>query len=340
MSRIEIKEQALKSNIATISRLAPIDKIYAVLKDNAYGHGLWTFASLCAGNGIKKAVVRGVEEALVISEIFEEVLCLAETNDFKSNGNVCFAVNSFEVLRQIPKNTKIHLKIDTGMHRCGISVFELSSALEFIVNNGIELSGVFSHLRSADELSSESFWQEKNFEEIRRYVSDFCTTRNIPVPKFHIQNSAGLFRSGGIGGYDAVRVGIALYGYMDMPNAVGAPALSPVASLWADKICSRDLRGGVSVGYGGIGKIKNDSSVSIYDIGYADGFPRAQPLNEYTFPGGNRCIGRVSMDNICIDSIDDSVCIFDDAGRLAKAYGTISYEILTRLNPKIKRVVV
>ena len=96
MSRIEIKEQALKSNIATISRLAPIDKIYAVLKDNAYGHGLLTFASLCAENGIKKAVVRGAEEAIVISEIFEEVLCLAETNNFKSNGNVCFAVNSFE----------------------------------------------------------------------------------------------------------------------------------------------------------------------------------------------------------------------------------------------------
>lgn len=340
MSRIEIKEQALKSNIATITTLAPIDKIYAVLKDNAYGHGLLTFASLCAKNGIKKAVVRGVDEALAISAMFDEVLCLAELNNFDAHKNIYFAVNSMQALAQIHKNTKIHLKIDTGMHRCGISTSELYDALVFIANNHIELCGIFSHLRSADELSSESFWQEKNFAEARRFIIDFCATHNMPIPIFHIQNSAGLFRSGGIGDYDAVRVGIALYGYMDMPHAVCIPKLSPVASLWADKICSRELNAGVSVGYGGIGKIEENCGVSIYDIGYADGFPRAQALGEYVFPNNKRRIGRVSMDNICIDSLDDSVCIFDDASRLAKAYGTISYEVLTRLNPKIKRVVV
>lgn len=340
MSRIEIKEAALRSNIATIANIAPINKIYAVLKDNAYGHGLVTFATLCAKYGITKVVVRNADEADAISHIFGEVVCLAEQERFETAQNVCFAVNSIETLRRLPKNTKIHLKIDSGMHRCGIAPNEIYEALDYVIAGNIELCGVFSHLRSADKLSSESFWQEKNFMRIKEAVIDFCTVRGLQIPIFHLQNSAGLFRSGGLGDFDAARVGIAMYGYLDMPKAIKAPALLPVASLWADRISSRKLSSGALVGYGGAGKIEQDCSVSVYDVGYADGFPRTQPTGEYSLPGGKKLIGRVSMDNICVNGDDRSICVFDDASRVAKIYGTISYELLIRLNPKIKRVIV
>ncbi len=340
MSRIELKKQAVKANINQIAKLAPIEKVYAVLKDNAYGHGLSIFASLCASEGIKRAVVRNLQEAIEISNLFGDILCLAECENFDALDNVCFAINSIEKLSEIPSRTKIHLKVDSGMHRCGVSASEIYHAMELIRNRDIKLSGVFSHLRNADELSSETFWQEKNFSQIRGFISNFCATHNIPVPIFHIQNSAGLFRSGTIGDYDAARVGIALYGYLDMPSSVCAPTLAPVASLWGDKICSRELPGGVCVGYGGAGKIKEDCKVSVYDVGYADGFPRSKAYEEYVLPDAKRIIGRVSMDNMCVGSTDDSVCIFDNAANLARAYGSISYDILTRLSPKIKRVVV
>jgi len=340
MSRIELNKNALIANIASISKLAPIDKIYAVLKDNAYGHGIVEFGSICTKNGIQNAVVRDNREAVLISEKFRTILCLAEQNNFSAPSNVHFAINTFSLLKTIPSGSKIHLKIDSGMHRNGISMDELLSALEIIASRGLLLCGVFSHLRSADELSSESFWQEKNFLEIKKIVIRFCSERQLTQPLFHLQNSAGLFRVGGLGEFDMARVGIALYGYLDMPKAVCSVPLSPVLSLWADKITSRTVKSGQAVGYGAVGKIFADTNVSTYDIGYADGFLRIETGSTYILPNGSKLIGRVSMDNICVESNDESVCVFEDAGLLAKRYGTISYEILTRLNPSIQRVIV
>jgi len=340
MSRIEIKEDALKFNIAAISKKAPVDKVYAVLKDNAYGHGLVEFGALCAKNGIKNAVVRDTNEALRICDKFANILVLAECVDFAVNENISYAINSIEAIDKIPVGANVQLKVDSGMHRNGVCRIDLQTALEKIVASKLNLVGVFSHLRSADELSTESFWQEKNFLDIKKTVTLFCEGRGFKRPLFHLQNSAGLFRSGSLGEFDMARVGIALYGYLDMPSAVGLPDLRPVMSLWADKIASRDLKAGQAVGYGATGKIYADTVVSTYDIGYADGFFRIKADGDYILPNGSRLVGRVSMDNICVESADESVCVFDDAAKLAKRYNTISYEVLARLNPSIKRVVV
>lgn len=340
MSLIKLSQSALNANIKEISKKAPIEKIYAVLKDNAYGHGLLEFGAMCVKGGIQNAIVRDKSEALRLYATFKNVLCLAELREFDAYENVHFAVNSFELLKEIPSQTKIHLKVDSGMHRNGVSPNELIAALELAYSRKINICGVFSHLRSADELSSESFWQEKNFLEIKKIVIEFCNTKGIKIPIFHLQNSAGLFRSASLGEFDAARVGIALYGYLDMPKAFKKPMLTPVLSLWADKISSRALKAGQAVGYGAIGKLNCDSIVSIYDIGYADGFMRVKCDGEYILPNGSKLIGRVSMDNICVEGDEESVCVFENAESLAKRYNTISYEIITRLNPLIKRVVV
>ena len=340
MSLIKLSQSALNANIKEISKKAPIEKIYAVLKDNAYGHGLLEFGEMCVRGGIQNAIVRDKKEAFLLSKSFQNILCLAEPQEFDAYENIYFAVNSFALLKELPSKTKAHLKVDSGMHRNGVAPNELIAALELSYTRKIDICGVFSHLRSADELSSESFWQEKNFLELKKAVIEFCNIKKIKIPIFHLQNSAGLFRSGSLGEFDAARVGIALYGYLDMPKAFEKPSLTPVLSLWADKISSRALKAGQAVGYGAIGKINCDSVVSVYDIGYADGFMRVKCDGEYILPRGSRLVGRVSMDNICIESEEESVCVFENAESLARRYNTISYEILTRLNPSIKRVVV
>ncbi len=340
MSLIKLSQSALNANIKEISKKAPIEKIYAVLKDNAYGHGLLQFGEMCARGGMKNAIVRDKNEALRLSTSFQNILCLAEPQEFGAYENIHFAVNSFALLKEMPSRSKIHLKVDSGMHRNGVAPNELIAALELAYARNINIYGVFSHFRSADELSSESFWQEKKFLELKKIIVEFCNAKGIKIPIFHIQNSAGLFRSGSLGEFDVARVGIALYGYLDMPKAFEKPNLTPVLSLWADKISSRTLKAGQAIGYGAIGKINRDSVVSVYDIGYADGFMRVKCDGEYILPNGSRLIGRVSMDNICVESEEKCVCVFENAENLAKRYNTISYEIITRLNPSINRVVV
>lgn len=338
MSFISISKKALLNNISVISSKAPIEKIYVVLKDNAYGHGLELIADLCASYGIRHAVVRDAKEARLVASKFDSVLVLAEADDFNAPSNVQFAINSLNAISKIPQNTKVQLKVDSGMHRNGVGANELESALEKIIASGLEIMGVFSHLRSADELSTESFWQEKNFKAIKQRVVDFCAANSVETPVFHLQNSAGLFRNGSLGEFDMARVGIALYGYMQMPSAFAKEPLQPVLSLWADRLSSRNVSSGQAVGYGAVGKVQKDMSVSIYDIGYADGFLRVKTNGDYTLPNGSKLLGRVSMDNICVTSSDEQICVFDNAEALADRYGTISYEILVRLNPNIKRV--
>ena len=138
------------------------------------------------------------------------------------------------------------------MHRNGIKPRELQDALDLILSNSLRLRGVFSHLKSGDELGSQSFWQEQCFKDIKKSVITYCDGRNVVRPLFHLYNSAGLFRANGIGEFDAARIGIAAYGYLDMPPSFGVLQLKPVLSLWADKIASRDVKAGERIGYGGI----------------------------------------------------------------------------------------
>lgn len=340
MSKIVLKKEAFFYNANLLSSIAKSKNIYAVLKDNAYGHGLDEIARLCAQYGFVRAIVRDFSEAAVVSHMFEEVLCLSETKNFDlTRKNISYAVNSMESLQKMESGTKIHLKIDSGMHRNGISPSELDVALQMTAKKGLSLVGVMSHLRSADELSSELFWQEKIFLGIRQSVLDFCDRYGLNAPMFHLYNSAGLVRQGELGVFDAARVGIALYGLLEMPSGFFLPEFKPVMTLIADRISSRKLFKGARVGYGGAGTVAGDTRVACYDIGYADGLMRVGPRGGLVLADGTKVVGRVSMDSFCADADREFVVLFEDARVLAKQYGTIGYEIVTRLSPAIQRVV-
>lgn len=315
-------------------------EIAAVLKDNAYGHGLKEIAALCSENGVKYAVVRNQNEAKAIAPLFDEILVLADEPTSDAPRNASFALNDERNALKWASETRVHLKIDCGMRRNGVAIDAAERTIETALGRGLILRGVFSHLRSADALSTELFWQEKNFGKIRAIVEKICAKNGIDPPKFHLYNSAALLRNKNADPYDLVRVGIALYGYCDLSRPFDRADLKPVLSLWGDRISRRDLRSGDRVGYGGVFEAKNDFAASVYDVGYGDGFLRLDGFEGYETPEGKRVLGRVSMDSMTIEGDGDRVCVLNDAEKLARLRGTISYEVLVRLNPDITREIV
>lgn len=339
MAHLLINKQNYFHNLDTINKkLQNIDKIAVVLKDNAYGHGLINIAQIANEYGIKKAVVRTIKEAEQISHLFDYILVLGELPKENYSHTFHITINSLQDIEKICEDTFVHLKIDTGMHRNGIPMDKLDEAICRILQRNLKLTGVFTHHRSSDVLSSEFFWQKTNFSHIKKEVYNICEKLSISIPKFHSLNSSGVFRCEKIDD-DFVRVGIAAYGYLDNEFPLEVPDLKPVASLVAKRISTTTIKKGQRIGYGGSYEAKEDTFSSTYDIGYGDGFLRLTPEHgELTTPKGYKLLGKVSMDSISLNSDDDEVVIFNDVKNLAKMHKTITYEIITTLSSDIKRI--
>lgn len=339
MAYIILNKNNFFNNLDIIAnRTKSVDKIALVLKDNAYGHGLLEMASMAHEYGIKKAVVRTSDEAQRVENYFEYILALADIPTTKSD-KIRYTINDLTSIEKFPKGTKVELKMDTGMHRNGIYECELEEAFLRIKNAELVLEGIFTHHGSADELTSEWFWQKKNFGEIKEKARKLSHLFGFGTLRFHSSNSAALLRESDFD-EDMARVGIAAYGCLELPDALSTKEFKPVLSLYAKKLSQRVLQEGCRVGYGGEGVLTQESVVSNYDFGYGDGFLRICAQYNYKTPNATPLIGRISMDNSSFLSSDDELLIFDDARAAAKYAQTISYEVLTSLKNHLKRVVV
>ena len=334
MATIKISKSNLYYNLNQLAlKSGSKTKIAAVLKDNAYGHGIELIARLVSSYGLKEAVVISNKEAKKIEKYFNNILILHDTPT--QNPKFSYAVVELNQLKTVPKGVKLELKVDTGMHRNGILISELPTALKLVKKRELNLFGVFTHYRSADELSSEFAWQKKNFEEVKQIVLNY-KFKNI---RFHSHNSASLLRSSSFN-EDIARVGIAMYGYNELPTIFNSIKLKPILSLWAKRTSSRELKKGQRVGYGGDFIAPKDMIISTYDIGYGDGLFRGNGKNPLILTNGQPILGRVSMDFISVESTKDELCIFDNAQKIAKHFSTISYEITTNLKSEIERLVI
>ncbi len=309
------------------------EKIAIVLKDNAYGHGLEIMAKLSSEFGLTQAVVRNYNEAKKIKKYFNNILILGDKAIVDSSCS--FVLNSIDDIFLAQKGSTVELKVDTGMHRNGISMDELEYALELIIKQELKLKGVLTHNRSADELSSELFWQQKQFESIKNRVS-IAGFRDI---RFHSFNSATALRLD-CRSEDLIRLGIGAYGYNELPTVYNSLKLKPVLSLWAKRVSTRKIKKGSRIGYGGTYISTNDITISTYDLGYGDGWMRSNSFKPFITAEGLPILGRVSMDYISLQTDKDKVCIMNNALSSAKQIGTISYEIITQLSKDINRVVV
>ena len=339
MSYITLNKSNFFHNLTLISKqIGAKEKLFVVLKDNAYGHGIKEMAKLSSEFGIKRCAVKTCKEALLIRDDFQYTLILSDIPDTKIE-NIGITINYIDSIKKIPKNSLVELKVDTGMHRNGIKPKEIESALKLIDKNHLILKGVFTHFRSADELSSEYFWQRENFKEVKKRVRELCKQLNLPKPYFHSHNSAAIFRNSNFD-EDYARSGISIYGYHYLNPPLQNPPLKPVLSLWAEKLSQRELKKGERVGYGGVFEAKRDIVISTYDIGYGDGLFRYDGLGNLKVANGKPILGRVSMDSFSLEGDDEKVCVFNDATKFANYFNTITYEIITNLSPNIRRVIV
>jgi len=330
MAYITLNKKYFFNNLDIIAnRTKSKDKIAIVLKDNAYGHGLLQIAAMAKEYGLTKAIVRTCKEAGEIVELFDFVLVLCEI-PVVPHPRCIYSINDIHSIGIFPKGTRVELKVDTGMHRNGIAINELSEAFSKIKKAGLNLEAFFTHHRSADELTSEWFWQNDEFKKVKEESRLLADEFGFSSLRFHSANSASLFRTNNFD-EDMIRVGLAVYGCMD--------GLKPVLSLYGNKISSRELKVGQRVGYGATCRMDEDAIVSNYDFGYGDGFLRVCS-NSYTAPNGEKLVGKISMDNSSFISKSKNILIFDDAREMAKSAKTISYEVLTSLKSSMKREIV
>jgi len=338
MAYITLNKNNFFNNLDIIKKQTKsIEKIAIVLKDNAYGHGLTPMATLAKEYGITKAVVRTYKEALHVEQYFQYILILA---DFPKeyNNKFRYTINDINSISKFPKNTKVELKIDTLMHRNGITPYQLKEAFEKIQNSNLILEAVFTHHRSADELTSEYFTQNDIFKTVKKESKSLALDFGFNKLRFHSANSASLFRHQTFN-EDMARVGIASYGCMSLPESLHVEGFKPVLSVYANKISSRELKKGQAIGYGATYISDKNTVVSNYNFGYADGFLRSCS-NNYKTPNDEKLLGRISMDNSSFISNKDKILIFNDAKKIAQSANTISYEILTSLKEDIPRDIV
>ena len=339
MAYIKLNSSNYFHNLDQISKKAGgKEKIFAVLKDNAYGHGLKEMANLAHQYGIKRVIVKDLREANEIENLFEETLILSQIPKGIIKKGISITINRIDDLFHLPQKSNIHLKIDSGMHRNGIQEEETEAAFKLIKDKKLNLKGIMTHFRSADDLSSELFWQRENWKKVKKQVLKFCKKYDISIPSFHSCNSAALFRLKSCDD-DFVRCGIATYGYLETDEIFGTFDLKAVLSLWAEKLSSRLLKKGERAGYGGVFRADRSMIISTYDIGYGDGFFRADGTKELFTDSNKKILGRVSMDNFICEGENREIEVLNNAKKMAKHFNTISYEITTKLSPSLKRVV-
>lgn len=343
MSEIIINSKKFKDNLDIITQhIGDKNKLALVMKDNAYGHGLEEIATLACAYGIKSVFVKNELEALKISHLFEHITVLYGPISNNSPSSIHSSINSLENLKHLQPSRCVELKVNTGMNRNGIPREKLGMFIDEILKKELVLLGVFTHNGYGDLNDGEDFEEaQKIFLEVKEEVRYLSEKMSFKLPRFHSLSSSGTLRSHNIED-DLVRVGIAAYGYLG--NTFDIPVskkLSPVASLWADKICTQDLKKGSKIGYGGKSILEKDSIISTYDIGYGDGLFRLngnKPSIKTT--DGHTILPVTSMDCFSCESDQDRLCVFDDATQIANAFDTIAYEVLTSLSPFIKRTVI
>lgn len=340
MAYLTINFKSYKHNLDYLAQKAGgKDRLFVVFKDNAYGHGIEEMAPLAVAIGIQQAVTKDVKEAIKIKPFFQKILILMEPHPQNAlvDDRLIYTASDLNALEKFPQNTNIHLKIDTSMGRNGILPHELKLAFDLISKRELNLSGVFTHYYGADIIGSDFYVQQHIWKNVKQETKILAKKYNLNLI-YHSRNSAALLRTDSMDD-EYSRVGIASYGYTELDSSFGTFPLKPTLSLWAEKLNTRTLKKGEKVGYGGRFIASKDMIVSSYDIGYGDGFFRLSGEKNLSIKNGKNILGTLSMDCMSVQGDDDIICVFDNVTSVAKHFDTISYEILVKMSPFLKRVV-
>lgn len=357
-SWIEINTAALQGNIATLrGRLPDSCRFMAVVKGNAYGHGSPIVARLALECGAAMLGVATVWEGSLLRAggITAPIVILSPTAPEQARmiveNDLTPAVSSLTMaLALTDSGCRVHVKVNTGMNRCGLTVEDAPAFLRRLREiPGLTVEGVFSHLAGADEIDRRSAYDQfALFTGLLRQLSDEC----LRPPLAHIANSAAIIDMPEMA-LDMVRGGIALYGLYPSRYVSRVAGLSPVLAWKATVMEVRRLQAGDSVSYGGTYVAEQPTTIALLPIGYADGYRRMLSGRGEVLIRSRRCrvAGRVCMDLTVVDCGDLDVTPGDEAvliGRqgdqeitadeMADWLHTINYEVTTQITERVPRL--
>lgn len=361
-TRIRVDLDALSHNLRALRAHAGVP-VMAIVKANAYGHGLVPVARHLQAQGVDQLGVAFVEEGIALRRAGVRVPILVLGGIFAPQVSRFIAhdlevtVSSLDKLRQVEaaaeamgRKAVIHLKIDTGMERIGVHSYNAARFIEAAVASPwCVLKGVYSHLACADDPDSPMTGQQ--LERFLEACAHF-TRIGAPMPMRHLANSGGVLHFPETS-LDMVRPGIALYGVLPDPASRPTVALRPALSLVSQVVYFKVVKAGHSVSYGATWTPGHDTRVVTVPIGYGDGFPRSLSSRGEVLIRGERrpIVGRICMDQFMVDLgpqgtayNEDEVVLIGAQGEaridceaVAQASGTIPYEILVGLNERIPR---
>ncbi|MBV8043835.1 alanine racemase [Pluralibacter sp.] len=348
---VVINRRALRHNLQRLRELAPASKLVAVVKANAYGHGLLETARTLA-DADAFGVAR-LEEALRLRDggITQPILLLegffnASDLPLISAQRLHTAVHNLEQLdaleqATLPEPVTVWMKLDTGMHRLGVRPEDAGAFYQRLsqCKNVRQPVNIVSHFARADE--PECGATERQLDVFHTFCDGKPGMRSIAA-------------SGGIllwpqSHFDWVRPGIILYGVSPLESKPWGPdfGLQPVMSLTSSLIAVREHKAGEPVGYGGTWESTRDTRLGVVAMGYGDGYPRAAPSGTPVLVNGREVpiVGRVAMDMICVDlgpqaqdKAGDPVVLWGEGlpvERISELSKVSAYELITRLTSRV-----
>lgn len=361
----EIHTGLISHNVAIVAqRTAPV-QVWAVVKANGYGHGAIQVANAALAGGATGLCVAIVDEGVALRRagITAPILLLSEqpaeladlivgyqlTPTVTTTRGAAVLAASASAADQI---VKVHIKVDTGMHRVGVAPNEVVSLASFISSyESLTIEGVYTHFAVADDPSHPA-----NASQLSafNFVLDGLSSRGFNPPLVHAANSAAALANEP-SRFTMVRLGIAMYGLRPGPGVAELCAgFIPAMSLKARVSAVRWVEAGEAVSYGLVRPLTKGSLIATVPIGYADGVPRALGRTniQVLLNGIPRSFaGTITMDQLMIDcESDSSITVGDEvvligkqgeysvtADNWADALGTIGYEIVCGISPRIFR---
>ena len=361
---------AIEHNVGVVRRAVAPAEVWAVVKADGYGHGAVAAARAALDAGAAGVAVALVQEGVELRRagITEPVLLLSEqpsaqaddivahrlTPTVSSVGAIAHLVRAVGAHRFV--GYRVHVKVDTGMHRAGASPSDVPAVVDAIAGTGgaLRLGGLYTHYATADEPDSPVIAvQSARFDEV---LSRIRAAGHVP-DTVHAANSAAALALPHAR-HDLVRAGIALYGIVPGPGVAHLCGdLRPALSLTARVTWVREVAAGEGVSYGWRHRFESDTVVATVPIGYADGVPRRlSATGGEVLIGGRRrpIVGVVTMDQIMIDcgplgtdapvSVGDEVVLIGRQGNdevraeeWAARLGTIGYEVVCGISRRIGR---
>ena len=360
---VKVNLDRISENLRAIRTQVAPAKVMAILKANAYGHGLVEIAHHMVSQGVDYLGVAVVEEGILLRErgIRVPILVLGGVLGNQVplflHHNLTITASSIEKLQQIDEaaqvlgvTARVHLKIDTGMERIGVHYYNAHGFLDASLKcSHVRVEGIFSHLANADATDmSHSRLQLERFNEVLRFYDQ----HSLPTPMRHIANSAAILNLPD-SYFDMVRPGILLYGVYPSPEVKQGISVQPALTWKSHVVYFKVVKPNHPVGYGSEWQSDHMVRMVTVPLGYGDGYFRSMSHKAEVLIRGVRypVVGLISMDQITVNiewgtayNNDEVILIGVQEGvaitceELAEWAGTIPYEILTNINTRVPRL--